>query len=468
MLFRDKRLLCALGLTLAQQLLLALSTYCIAKAGTALAQGHIGRVLRDISLFFSLALAAYVTSSMAAFATTRAANHIWKEYANATLSSATASLQCASQSNRRSMAPWLGGEALPTIGHACNLSVELLSASLNILFTLAVFLFAVGWQIASAMAAALVLSFALVMVLRRRIESTAGEMQQRRQRMLVGIEPAWDRAMFGTPAMRASGFCTLEAKMQRYFGALNRYVLLEQVLACSPIIISTLALIALLQFTDLFTASIAGALVALLPRSLQVFGNVHSLSGSLSQLLLVRARLRNLAGFCAGLERFRMHELPLQAISVEGVERTWAPAELLEALGRKGLTHGRFTVTGANGAGKSSFLKAIKEMAADALLLNAETSFLEADSSLSTGQRRVKEIENALSMAPTLLMLDEWDANLDGDNCRKIDQLLDEASRKMVVIEVRHLRPEEHSSTTSILRPGRAGGLRRNGRRGVP
>ncbi len=70
-------------------------------------------------------------------------------------SSATASLQHASQNNRRSMAPWLGGEALPTIGHACNLSVELLSASLNIVFTLAVLLFAVGWQIASAMAASL-------------------------------------------------------------------------------------------------------------------------------------------------------------------------------------------------------------------------------------------------------------------------------------------------------------------------
>ena len=115
---------------------------------------------------------------------------------------------------------------------------------------------------------------------------------------------------------------------------------------------------------------------------------------------------------------------------------------------------------GANGAGKSSFLKAIKEMAEDALLLNPETSFLDADSSLSTGQRRVKEIENALSMAPTLLMLDEWDANLDGDNCRKIDQLLDEASRKMVVIEVRHLWPAEHSSTG---RPS-FGGLRTNGR----
>ncbi len=63
-------------------------------------------------------------------------------------------------------------------------------------------------------------------------------------------------------------------------------------------------------------------------------------------------------------------------------------------------------------------------------------------------------------MTPSLLMLDEWDANLDESNRRKIDQLLDEASREMVVIEVRHLRPAEHSSTG---RPS-FDGLRTNGR----
>lgn len=96
-------------------------------------------------------------------------------------------------------------------------------------------------------------------------------------------------------------------------------------------------------------------------------------------------------------------------------------------------------MSGANGSGKSTLLKMIKEMRADALLLGAETGFLDTDNGLSTGQRRVKEIEYVLSMAPTLVMLDEWDANLDGENCRKIDQLLDEASRRMVVIEVRRL-----------------------------
>lgn len=100
----------------------------------------------------------------------------------------------------------------------------------------------------------------------------------------------------------------------------------------APSLISTLALFALLQFTELFTASLAGALVAMLPRSLQVFGNVHALSIHLSQFFLVRTRLRNLDGFFSGLEKYEMHETSLHDISIFENDRQWQPGELMQAL----------------------------------------------------------------------------------------------------------------------------------------
>ncbi len=440
MLFRDPRLASALGLTLAEQLLLALSTYFIAQAGAALAVGDLDRVLLDISLFFIFALLAYVSSSAACLLTTRAANRIWRHYTHATLGAATPSLQYASDNNRKSIAQWLGGEALSTIAQACDLHREMLSVGLNILFTLAVFYLALSWDIASAIALSLLASFALILVQRQRIERSAAAMQQSRHAATLAIEPAWNGAMFGSRGMRAQAFCKLDAKAQLYFVELQRYVLLEQAVACGPVIIATLALLGLIQFTGLWTATIAGALVALLPRSLQVFGNAHALSVYLSQFFLLRAKLRNLDGFCTRLERFPLHQVSLHAIGIQGPQRHWAPAELLEALRQDRLPRGRWTVTGANGAGKSTLLKRIKEMCGDALLLGPETGFLDADNGLSTGQRRIKEIENALAMAPALLLLDEWDANLDVSNRGKIDRLLDAASRQMVVIEVLHLR----------------------------
>ncbi|MET1116597.1 MAG: hypothetical protein ABWY08_16820 [Comamonas sp.] len=440
MVCRNHHFLCALALTLAQQFLLALSTYSIAQAGAALAREDLDRVLHLVCLFFIYALAGYITSAMAAILTTRASNQIWKHYSTRLLSLSTTSLQYASDSNRKSIAQWLGGEAQSTIAHACDFHIDMVSVCLNIVFTLAVFYVAVGREMASAIAASLVISFAFAMALRRRIERTAGEMQQRRLAALLCIEPAWTAALFGTSKMRAIGFGRLAAKMQRYFAEVNRYALLEQIVACCPILISTMALWCVLQFTELFTASLAGALVAMLPRSLQVLGNVHALSVYLSQFFLVRARLRNLEGFCSGLEKYEMHGMSLQAISIHDKEKPWRPGELMEALQRRTLTCGRFIVTGANGSGKSTFVKIIKELVPDALLLSPEVHFLDCVSGLSTGQGRVKEIGNAISMDPSVLMLDEWDANLDGEHCARIDRVLEEAARRMVVVEVRHLR----------------------------
>jgi len=241
--------------------------------------------------------------------------------------------------------------------------------------------------------------------------------------------------------------------MHLYFLQINRYVLLEQIVACFPIIFSTLAFLALLQFTDLFTVALAGALVAALPRSLQVLGNVHSLSIYLSQLFLVRTRMRNLEIFVDGLEKYEMRKTSLQAIFIYNNGKRWHPCELIEALQQKNLPYGRFMVTGTNASGKSTFLKIIKDLVADSLLLTPEIHFLDFSSGLSTGQGQAKEIENSISMAPAVLMLDEWDANLDEGNCKRIDQLLQKASRQMLIIEVRHLRQQSVPPSTKRAGP---------------
>ena len=175
MVFRTPHFLHALALTTFQQLLLALSTFYIAQAGTALAQPNTERILALVSLFFIYALAAYITSSMAAFLTTRAANQIWQDYSNQLLATSTTSLQYASDGNKKTIAQWLGGEAQSTIAHACEFHLDMVSVCLNIAFTLAVFYVAVGGEIASAIAASLGISLAFAMALRRRSRSRPGK-----------------------------------------------------------------------------------------------------------------------------------------------------------------------------------------------------------------------------------------------------------------------------------------------------
>ena len=61
------------------------------------------------------------------------------------------------------------------------------------------------------------------------------------------------------------------------------------------------------------------------------------------------------------------------------------------------------------------------------------------DTALSTGQKTgilLKEIFELEGIK--YFLLDEWDANLDGENRRAIDGILDELSKSKTIVEVRH------------------------------
>lgn len=442
MIYRDWRFLSALGLTISQQILLALSTFYIARAGQTLESGDVRKILLYVSLFFTYALLGYVSSSAASFFNTRAANEAWKKYTNTTLVCSTENLQQASQNNKKMVAQWLGGEASSTIGYACGFYLGFVSVALNVIFTLLVFYISVGWEITLAMATSLAISLVFVMILRRRIEGAAGDMQSQKLKALLSVELAWNSAMFGSKKMRDTGFHNLNEKYGSYFHVLNKYVLLEQLVACVPIVISTVAVIALIQYSTIFTLAVVGTLVAVLPRSLQVFGNVHSLSIYISQFYMMRTKLRNLKNFTSRLDKYHlMFSMSLKNIKIRkhSADKDIQPEEILECLRKGTISPGRYTVTGRNGSGKSSFLKIVKSIIDDSILITPETNFLDASSDLSTGELKIKELDNVLLLRPHILMLDEWDANLDESNFSKINMLLEDASRQAVIIEVRHL-----------------------------
>lgn len=443
----DWRFIFAVSFTVLQQILLALSTYHIAQAGAALAGGEIDLILSHVILFFVYALTGFVSSSASSFYSIRSANEAWLRYVQATLGECTKSMQYASENNRRTVTQWLSGEASSTLAYACNYYIGLISATLNIGLSLIVFYISTGWELSLAVAASLGVSIILVSVLRRRIEDTSGTMQARKLQALLAIELTWNSALFGSGTMRDQGFESLHGKTKAYFTQSNKYAALEQVIACTPIIISTSAVIGLLHYSAIFSFALAGTLVALLPRTLQLLGNVHSISLYMSQFYFIRTKLRNLKNFQYQLEaHLDMDVKNFESVSVhDGIARKpMSPAELIKQLQSGVITRGRYTITGGNGAGKSTLLKVLKGAMSDSLLMTPETRFLDLGASLSTGQTRKKELETLMVNPPPMLMLDEWDANLDEVNFRSIDLELLKLSDKILVIEVRHSRNSDN------------------------
>lgn len=103
---------------------------------------------------------------------------------------------------------------------------------------------------------------------------------------------------------------------------------------------------------------------------------------------------------------------------------------------------GRITLRGENGSGKSTALMLLKNALAERaffLPTHNQLSFNSETNKYSTGEslrKRLMEILNRVDV--DVLLLDEWDANLDMENQEKLSLLIDELARKKCVIEVRH------------------------------
>jgi ABC-type transport system involved in cytochrome bd biosynthesis fused ATPase/permease subunit len=102
----------------------------------------------------------------------------------------------------------------------------------------------------------------------------------------------------------------------------------------------------------------------------------------------------------------------------------------------------RLTIRGDNGCGKSTALMLVKNALANRaffLPTHNQLSFLSETNKYSTGEslkNRLMEILEKVNV--DVLLLDEWDANLDKENQEKLSMLIDELSEKKCVIEVRH------------------------------
>jgi ABC-type multidrug transport system fused ATPase/permease subunit len=185
-------------------------------------------------------------------------------------------------------------------------------------------------------------------------------------------------------------------------------------------------------------------LVVTVPRVFQILAMLSFLIYLLFDLSSALGRLKVLDEF---FERADEAEHPIRFDHLTLADRSGtvpiaSVGDLVDLVWRPG----RYRLEGPNGAGKSTLLLAAKARLGDRAFYVPAEVLLDLPSSTqvgSTGQQKRREIEAVLHDArPAVLLLDEWDANLDPVNARDVDALLEAASRDgLSVVEVRHRRP---------------------------
>lgn len=105
-------------------------------------------------------------------------------------------------------------------------------------------------------------------------------------------------------------------------------------------------------------------------------------------------------------------------------------------------SQGRLTIRGENGSGKSTLLMLVKQALKNrAFLLPTfnQLSFESEMNKFSTGEALKNKLLEIFQKVDTdVLLLDEWDANLDPENRKLLSQLIHDISKQKCVIEVRH------------------------------
>ncbi|MCX6108099.1 MAG: hypothetical protein NTZ90_00660 [Proteobacteria bacterium] len=451
--FKNKLFKYAAALCILQQVFVGLSTFIIGSAGASLADPK--RVLLLLGAFFGSSATAYVVGTSYQWLAARLANDLWKKYALGLLDELGRDMGYASPANRNLTNTWLTGEAQSTLEHAANFSLDFLSISCNVVFTLVAFLAILGPLITAAIVVALISSFCLLVAARRAIKSAGNEIQGSKLAAFMSVQSLWDQIFFGNGMTRAVPVQKNETLMLSYFKQAERYRLLEQGVSCLPIFLSMAVLYVAVAHQINHGAIVLAALVAVLPRSLQLFQNVHTMTTYSSQFLLLKAKLSNLKAFSSRLDRRHMGQhVQKDKISILEVtsETIISIDDLLAQVAAKSLQKtGRLRLTGSNGAGKSSFLRDIKALIPQAVLVGPDIHLLPVETKGSTGQIQKQTLMALMKLDVEVLLVDEWDANLDQVNMDHVDQQLQSFAESALVIEVRHSRQAQTSAHQAKL-----------------
>jgi ABC-type bacteriocin/lantibiotic exporter with double-glycine peptidase domain len=434
----------AVGFIIAQQVLIGLSTYYIGSAGRAVSAADQGKVLHSIVLFFASVAMAYLLGGTGQWLTTRLANDSWRKYAFGLLGKIGRDPQLSSEKNKVLTNIWICGEALSTLESASSFLVDIVAIYLNITFTLLALFVVLGPVIAGSIAVALVVSFLILIFAYRVIQRMANQIQDAKLDALVSLQRIWDHLFFANRAISQLARRAAEDKTSGLFQRSETYKLLEQTISCLPVMISIPLLLVAISHEIASKHILLGALVAILPRSLQLFQNIHAANSYAGQFILMKSKLANLENFEQRLEiQNLLAQVSAQEITVSNLSDASAvPVQaMLSRMQEKPLSmSGRYLISGRNGSGKSSLLRILKAQVEDAVLLGPNIQLGHQDVAGSTGERQVKMIDSLIEQGVTVLLLDEWDANLDAANTEKLDRRLFELAGHLLVVEVRHSR----------------------------
>jgi len=434
-----KTLLQLMALTTTQQLIVALGTFALAKAGFAiqmysvfLAWIGIGFAIHILSPFFGLIL-----RPLEVCLTFQA----YRQFLDEKLISKSATPSIWPQKSRKEIyLTSIGSETDSYLAALIYVALDVFSFLLSLVLGVCVLGFIIDKTLIPAFVASGVLSFFAYRILERQVKEASFADQEGRTEVASFLLQSWENIFFKNKSVIDRYSREFHKRMDhsqknsvRATKWSESLVVILSTLSAMPVVLTLLWIAQKNQFSP----SLLTALLATIPRQLGMLSTFRSIFQSVASFISFESKFQTLLKNSDLQEetlevRVRAREISLQGAS--GFEMN----ELMNSIQKQ--NQGRLQVRGPNGIGKSTFLLHLNDrLEASFYLPSNPHFFLDEDTeNKSTGQKIMQHIRFIKTTPAKYVLLDEWDANLDDANRVQVNELLEELSKDRVIVEVRH------------------------------
>ena len=429
-----------------QQIIVAMSTILLAKAASS---------LEDISKF-QLYFSIYVISLIAPYLPGILSQYflqIWKAKSFRLLQTKMIERSSYKPSDyykhetENERVALFANSAQTSVNFFCDYVYELASSTMNSLFSIFAVSAIINKDVLIAYGFSVILCIIYFKLFYGKASVLSSQVEEYRVNLISVAQKVWPNLILNNRRSHANWISNLSDAHTRYLKHLAKASSYKLGSSFFLSMISILPIIMVTLYTALSTpqnVSFLSEIAVTTPRVFQIAAMLSfavSLCFSMSDTF---GRLSVLSRFVETDSSDQPFPINLHGISVRHDTTVWQPDSVDEFVSRISQP-GRYLVSGANGTGKTSLLLQTKEK------LRNNAFFLPASSDIelpgkdykgSMGQRKKSEIEALLHDArEKVLLLDEWDANLDTPNAHLVSAMLDSASQAGVsIVEVRHRR----------------------------
>lgn len=332
----------------------------------------------------------------------------------------------------------LAQESKHTIDDSLLGIFDMVTLLLNVGFNLIVIAWMLDGLILVGYGVGMIFAISAVHLFKNKLSNLAKTAQASRLVLMSRLSKVWDNVIIFNKynylrhnqtlinKLNQAKIDSIHAKSMRHFSSnVGMLILLGCVLTASGV----------LFWQNQADVAMLAMLVATLPRQIQMLQMSHELISYRAEISTLMARLDGLIELFdtpnATLDKY----IKKDKIFIKQTNQVFDFDDFM----KNPPSTGRITLVGDNGVGKSCVLLALKErLGKRAYYLPAKHELVFDNLDGSTGQRTIREIDELTSDDAPILLLDEWDANLDSVNTKMIHAKLDKISQTKLVVEVRH------------------------------